>query len=121
MAKKILWVTISSSLLFIVISLSFGNELTPNGQGVQALTPIYGSELMTTQERIEHRQRVHDAKTREERHQIQAEHQRLMQERAKKRNIELKDIPSINSRKPRGKIKGTKTGSRLGSGHVRQP
>ena len=44
---------------------------------------IYGSQLMTQQERIEHRNKLRTAKTAEEREQIRAEHHAQMLARAK--------------------------------------
>lgn len=54
---------------------------------------IYGSQLMTQQERIEHRNKIRAAKTQMERDQIRAEHHAKMQERAKQRGITLPDMP----------------------------
>lgn len=45
---------------------------------------IYGSQLMTAQERAAYREKLRNAKTVEERAQIRAEHHKEMQERAKK-------------------------------------
>ncbi len=57
--------------------------------------PIYGSELMTAQERTEHRDRMRAAKTPEEREQIRAEHHERMQARAKERGVTLPDQPPM--------------------------
>lgn len=54
---------------------------------------IYGSQLMTQQERLEYRQKHMNAKTMEERERIRKEHHALMQKRAKERNVELPDEP----------------------------
>lgn len=55
--------------------------------------PIYGSQLMTEQERIEHRDKLRNAKTREEREQIRLEHHEKMKERARAQGITLPDKP----------------------------
>ena len=52
---------------------------------------IYGSQLMTKQERIEHRSKMRAAKTAEAREQIRKEHHERMKERAKERGITLPD------------------------------
>ena len=54
---------------------------------------IFGSQLMTSQERIEHRSRMRAAKTAEEREQIRREHHERMKERAKERGVTLPDEP----------------------------
>lgn len=54
---------------------------------------IYGSQLMTRQERIEYHTKMRAAKTAEEREQLRKEHHDAMQERAKTRGITLPDEP----------------------------
>jgi outer membrane PBP1 activator LpoA protein len=54
---------------------------------------VYGSQLMTQQERTEHRNKMRAAKTAEEREQIRKEHHALMKERAKAKGITLPDEP----------------------------
>ena len=54
---------------------------------------IYGSQLMTKQERKEFRNRMRSAKTDEEREQIRAEHHERMMVRAKERGVTLPDDP----------------------------
>lgn len=55
--------------------------------------PIYGSQLMTRQERIEHRQTLRTLKTQEARDTYRAEHHQKMQERATARGAQLPDVP----------------------------
>ncbi|MDE3010561.1 MAG: hypothetical protein KGI67_06695 [Pseudomonadota bacterium] len=52
---------------------------------------VYGSQLMTAQERQEFRTRMRAAKTVEERARIREEHHAAMQERAKERGVTLPD------------------------------
>jgi hypothetical protein len=59
---------------------------------------IYGSQLMTRQERSEYRTRLRAAKTAQEREQIRAEHHERMQERAKERGVTLPDEPPARGR-----------------------
>jgi len=54
---------------------------------------IYGSQLMTQQERNEFRARMRAAKTVQERERIRNEHHRQMQIRAKERGVTLPDEP----------------------------
>lgn len=54
---------------------------------------IYGSQLMTRQERIEYRAKLRSANTYEEREQIRLEHHRAMQARAKAQGMTLPDTP----------------------------
>lgn len=59
----------------------------------QTQDQIYGSQLMTLQERIEHRAKLRAAKTDEQRQQIRAEHHERMKERARKQGVSLPDNP----------------------------
>ena len=54
---------------------------------------VYGSQMMTEQERNEYRVRMQAAKTNEEREQIRMEHHELMQKRAKERGLSMPDSP----------------------------
>ncbi len=54
---------------------------------------IYGSQLMTQQERNEYRTRMRAAKTAEEREQIRKEHHEQMKTRAKEKGVTLPDEP----------------------------
>jgi hypothetical protein len=56
-------------------------------------TPIYGSQLMTSQERSEYGARMRAAKTAEEREQIRKEHHEQMKARAKEKGVALPDEP----------------------------
>lgn len=54
---------------------------------------IYGSQLMTEQERAEYRTKMRAAKTVEEREQIRKEHHERMKARAAERGMTLPDEP----------------------------
>lgn len=60
---------------------------------VQDQDRVFGSQLMTKQERKEFRNRMRSAKTAEEREQIRAEHHERMMVRAKERGVTLPDDP----------------------------
>lgn len=57
----------------------------------QKREPVYGSQLMTPQERTEYRSRMNSLKTREERDAFRAEHRQKMQERAREKGKTLPD------------------------------
>lgn len=73
--------------------------------------PIFGSQLMTEQERTEHRAEMRSAKTAEERDKIRAEHHKQMVERAKQRGLTLPDPPPM-----RGMGRGPGPGQGAGRG-----
>lgn len=54
---------------------------------------IYGSQLMTPQERAAYREKIRNAKTAEERARIRAEHHKEMQERARQQGKTLPPAP----------------------------
>ena len=58
-----------------------------------AAEQIYGSQLMTEQERQEHRAKMQSMKTAEERERYRIEHHKKMQERAKQQGVTLPDMP----------------------------
>jgi len=54
---------------------------------------VYGSQLMTREERAEYRTRMRSLKTREERQAFRMEHHQKMQERARAQGKTLPDMP----------------------------
>jgi hypothetical protein len=74
-------------------------------------SPIYGSQLMTNQERVEYRNRMRAARTVAEREQIRLEHHEQMQTRAKERGVTLPDEPPA-----RGLGRGMGPGAGMGGG-----
>jgi hypothetical protein len=91
--------TLIMSALGMAIALSsgFGYAADPAPPPAKTQTQkqdvIYGSQLMTNQERIEFRAKLRNAKTAEEREQIRLEHHKVMQERAKAQGETLPDMP----------------------------
>jgi hypothetical protein len=79
--------------LVIFLSLPTGSALAADQERaqerVQKQEQIYGSQLMTQQERSEFRNRMQTAKTAEEREQIRKEHNERMKERAAERGVTL--------------------------------
>jgi len=78
---------------------------------------VYGSQLMTERERVEHRYNMQNAGTEAERNKIRNEHHKRMQKRAKEKGISLPDKPPANGRGYGGKNgSGSGAGKRDGSG-----
>ena len=67
--------------------------LSISGYSIFAEDQIYGSQLMTQQEREEHRTKMQSMKTKEERERYRMEHHKKMQERAKQQGMTLPDKP----------------------------
>ena len=76
---------------------------------------VYGSELMTPQERLEYHNRMRMLKTEQERQAFQLEHHKLMQERAKAQGKTLPDMPPAGM----GPGMGKGMGSGMGPGYRR--
>lgn len=55
--------------------------------------PIYGQQLMTEQERAEHREQMRNLRTEQEREAFRQEHHERMQQRAEERGVTLPDEP----------------------------
>jgi hypothetical protein len=79
--------------------------------------PIYGSQLMTRKERIEHRNKLRAMKTQEEREAYRLEHHKRMQERAKAKGITLPDEPPAGG----GMMMGPSGGMGPGGGGMMGP
>ena len=60
---------------------------------IRAEQQVFGSRLMTEQERVEYRANLDAAKTIEERERIRAEHHQQMLERAREHGVTLPDEP----------------------------
>lgn len=80
--------TLMVSTIAAALSLSAGLTFAADQQ-----QQIYGSQLMTQQERNEYRTKMRAAKTAEEREQIRKEHHERMKERAKAQGLTLPDEP----------------------------
>jgi hypothetical protein len=61
----------------------------------QGKEQIYGSQLMSQEERTEYHSKMRAAKTDEERELLRKEHHQDMQERAKSRGVTLPDEPPV--------------------------
>jgi hypothetical protein len=76
---------------------------------------IYGSQMMTRQERNAYRQKMQAAKTLEERERIRTEHHEQMKQRAQARGITLPDEPPAG-RGPASAGGGMGPGGGMGGG-----
>ena len=83
------------------------------GAAVFAEQQVYGSQLMTQQERMEHRSKMQSMKTMEERERYRMEHHNMMQERAKEQGVTLPDGPPMGNRGMGG---GSGMGGGMGGG-----
>jgi hypothetical protein len=77
---------------------------------------VYGSQLMTEQERQEHRAKMQSMKTAEERERYRMEHHKKMQERAKEQGVTLPDKPQYQGTGKQGKGQGKEKGKGLQNG-----
>ena len=80
--------TLLVSALIVALSLPLSLAFAADQQ-----EQIYGSQLMTQQERNEYRDKLRAAKTVEEREKIRKEHHENMKERAKAHGMVLPDEP----------------------------
>jgi len=107
------------SLMTTVLALAI---LTLAAVGAQSAgtdqAPIYGSQIMTQQERLEYRQRMRNATSTEEQAQIRAEHHQRMQARAQQMGKALPDKPLARGM-GRGQGSGMGSGQGMGPGQGR--
>ena len=64
----------------------------------QTQVRIFGSQLMTEEERKEHRKQMRRAKSDQERAEIRAQHHERMKARAEERGVSLPDAPPVRGR-----------------------
>ena len=66
--------------------------------------PIYGSQMMTPEERADYHAKMRAARTAEEQERIRNKHHAEMQARAKERGMTLPDEPPQRGMGPRGRM-----------------
>ena len=95
MLQRKLLMLVLMCLLVVPASFALAADQEPAQQQIQSQMQeqVYGSQLMTPQERTEHSAKMHAAKTEEERKQIRNEHHMRMKERTKEHNVVLPDEP----------------------------
>ncbi len=96
---------------YIVLICALG--LMIPGYSLAADDQMYGSQLMTQQERQEHREKMQSMKTKEERERYRMEHHKKMQKRAKQQGVTLPDKPPASGSR---KMDGSGSGGGWGSG-----
>lgn len=74
---------------------------------------VFGSQLMTQQERNEHRLKMQSAKTAEERETVRSQHHQQMLERARQQGVTLPETPPDRGA---GRGMGPGRGQGMGSG-----
>ena len=89
------------------------------GLSAAAEEPIYGSELMTQQERQEHRSKMQSMSGNEEREEYRMQHHEKMMERAKEKGVRLPERPQSQGR-GMNQRQGGGMGSGMGGGMGRQ-
>jgi len=102
MSVRILSVSIMSGALFLFSGFALAADQERSQERLQTQEQIYGSQLMTKQERAEHREKLRAAKTEVQREQIRKEHHKRMLVRAKARGISLPDEPPGMGHQGRG-------------------
>lgn len=95
MLNRALMISALTGVLILAGSFSFAADQEQVQQPAKAKIQkqIYGSQLMTKEERAEYRSKMRAAKTADEREQIRKEHHERMKERAKERGVTLPDNP----------------------------
>lgn len=98
---------ITTLILLLPVTFSYAEET------------VYGRQLMTEQERIEHRNKMRSFKTEQEREAYRMEHHKRMQERAKQQGMKLPDTPQQHGKGMRGRGDGSGQGKGGGGGRYR--
>lgn len=102
---------------YLLIGALSGALLLSSGMAMAAEEQVYGSQLMTTQERAELRTRLQNASSEEERNRIRQEHHERMKIRAKERGVSLPDeMPAKGKGMNKGNGMGPGDGSGMGNG-----
>jgi len=96
-------------LLFI-----FTLSITLPASSVFADETVYGWQLMSEQERLEHNAKMQSMKTQEERSQYRLEHHEMMEQRAKEQGVTLPDVPQNRNDMMDGR--GGMMGNGMGNG-----
>jgi hypothetical protein len=106
---KKLRLMVLAAVVGVSANVAMAQASAPAQTKAQAQERIYGSQLMTEQERNEYRLRMRELKTEAERLQFRTEHHARMQERAKERGMTLPDEPPMQ-----GQGAGPRAGSQSG-------
>lgn len=118
---KVLMITVLAGMFLLPVFPVLADDEKPVQQQTQAETQeqatIYGSQIMTPEERAEFSARMRAAKTNEERKRIRNEHHERMTARAKEQGVKLPDeMPEQGMGKGMGPGGGMGTGGGMGPG-----
>lgn len=93
--KRWLMMTAFAAALFMIAGIATAEEAEPAQatSQIQNQTQIYGSQMMTEQERMEYSAKMQNAKTAEEKEKIRLEHHEQMKQRAEEKGVTLSDEP----------------------------
>ena len=108
--------TMGLSALLAALLVASGGALAADA----AQEPIFGSQLMTEQERTVHRARMWAAQSDEARNAIRAEHHEQMRARAQERGVSLPEVPPARGA-GMGQGRGMGQGPALGPGRGAGP
>jgi len=97
MIKRSLMVSVVATILSLQADFVLAADQLPvrKQAQIQQQEQIFGTQLMTQQERNEYRAKMGDAKNDKEREQIRSKHHKLMMIRAKARGVILPDEPPV--------------------------
>ena len=76
-----------------VVAADKDQDRTRDQTQLQDKSMIYGYQLMTVEERAQHRAKIRSLKTEQEREAYRQEHHKLMQARARERGVTLPEVP----------------------------
>jgi uncharacterized membrane protein YgcG len=113
MLKKPFLTTALTCTLILTSGFALAADKDRDKTQVSAQDPIYGSQLMTVQERQDYRDLMRVAKTDKAREQIRLEHHQQMQQRAQQRGSTLPDEPPARGS---GMNQGMGAGGGMGGG-----
>jgi hypothetical protein len=92
MLNKPLMISMLAGSLLLAFNPGFAADSSAQSK-TQTQEQVYGSQLMTPQERSAYQTKMRAAKTNEEREQIRAQHHQEMQVRANQQGVTLPDMP----------------------------
>ena len=95
---KVLALVVAAGCTAAVVTATPAAEPVREQSEAQVRERIYGSQLMTEQERNEYRARMRTLRTAQEREQFRKEHHERMKERAAERGLSLPDDPPAQGR-----------------------
>ncbi len=114
MLKRLIAVLIFSAMAFTAGS-GMATDQEQSRQTMQQQEQVFGWELMTQEERIEHRDKMRSLQSQEERESYRLEHHAEMEKRARERGVVLPEmIPQSQGRGPGLRGKGLGPGGGQG-------